>query len=687
MTADSSPSRVDGNAVLNEVRAQLAADPASALALVWPHLRHPDKQVRAEAALLAGQANRALGHHEEAASLLRTAKDETFELGLTRLSVDATMALGRSLRSLGDYDGALDNINRAYELADSIDDAQAVVESLNVLASIINSQGQHQRALDMLGRARRKAIAAGLSSTQQAIIGTNIGEIHRMLGNHAEALEALKEAYDRFKDSRDGGQQSREGGRAANANLISLGILYKRLGKSSEAYRFYEEARASAMATGDNQVVAAALNNLAGLALSENQLDKAEEMYQEALEMTRQHGSLQYQSNNLDGLGKVYLARSEMDKAIEVLGQALALAREIGYRDGELEASINLARAQLAEGDARQAIESLAPSIALSNELGDREHVISAYEIMSLAYEKLGEYKQALEYARRFHEVENIVYNEQNEERTRQLTIRFELERSNHQAEMYRLRSSYLQQAHDEAEAKVQARTAELEEAQHEIVTRLAVAAEYRDDDTGSHTRRVGRNAAAIGYAMGFPERDLHVLYTAARLHDVGKIGIPDSVLLKTDRLNADEMELMRRHTVIGARILSSGKSRILLLAENISLSHHERFDGRGYPHGLVADEIPMAARIVAVSDVLDALTHARPYKPAWPIAEALSEIASQAGRQFDADAVAACLAVFRGPGSLSPTDDTADWASLLAQLQELGARRGFPSVRRASLW
>src|SRR5690606_18802158 len=142
----------------------------------------------------------------------------------------------------------------------------------------------------------------------------------------------------------------------------------------------------------------------------------------------------------------------------------------------------------------------------------------------------------------------------------------------------------------------------------------------YRDDDTGSHTRRVGRNAAAIAFAMGFPERDVHVLYTAARLHDVGKIGIPDSVLLKTDRLTADEMELMRRHTVIGARILSSGKSRILLLAENISLSHHERYDGRGYPQQLKGEAIPMASRIVAVSDVLDALTHARPYKPAWPV-------------------------------------------------------------------
>ena len=678
MPGDQQGSDIDSD--LEQVRALLADYPARALERVGPLLDHPERQSRLMATLLAGLANRALNLHEEAVRLLGIACDEADVLFQLPVAVEANMALGRSLRHLGDYDGALERINRSYELADAIDDPQGVVDALNVQASIINSQGQHQRALDMLNRARRKAVSAGLGSAQLAIIGTNIGEIYRSMGNYADALESLKEAYDHFKD--DGVR-----GRPANANLISLGILYRRLGKIHEAERFYEEARESALATGDTQVVAAALNNLAGLALDRDDLDGAEALFVEALTMTRASGVPRYQSDNLDGLGKVHLARERLPEAMEAFGQAMEIAASIGYRDGELEAGINLARTQLASGNARLAVETLTASVALAAELGDRDHEINAYEMLSLAHERLEEYREALEFARRHHELENIVYNEQSEERTRQLTVRFELERSNHQAEMYRLRSTYHQQAHEEAEATVLARTHELEEAQHEIVTRLAVAAEYRDDDTGSHTRRVGRNAAAIAYAMGFPERDVHVLYTAARLHDVGKIGIPDSVLLKTDRLTADEMELMRRHTVIGARILSSGKSRILLLAENISLSHHERYDGRGYPQQLKGEAIPMASRIVAVSDVLDALTHARPYKPAWPVTEALSEIASQSGRQFDADVVEACLLVFRGPGSLSPTDDTRDWNTLLAQLQELGVKRGFPAVRRSSLW
>lgn len=666
--------------VLETARDQAADRPAQALHAIEPLFGHAEPEVRAQAELLAGIANHNAGKHDEALPHLERAISTAIEAGNLALAAEASLALGKCLRTLGDFDSAQQRIGEAQSMAERANNDELTVDALNLLASIIDAKGEHQRALDMLNRARRKVLTADLGDELLAKIHTNIGGVHRTLGNHSEALEHLKDAYDRFK-------AAAVNTRASTSNLIGLGNLYVRIGKTDEAKKFFEEAREAAAASGDDLVVAAALNNLAGIALEIPEVSRAENLYKEALDMSVQGGSPRYQADNLDGLGRVYLARNDLQSAGDVLNQALQLSRQLGYREGQLDAGLGLATAQLGTGQTAQAIETLKESAALADEAGDREHLIRAHEKLSHALESIGDFEGALTHARRFHEEENILYNEQSEEHTRQLTVKFELERSRHQADMYRMQTQYLQEANEDAEAKVLARTRELEEAQIEIVTRLAVAAEYRDDATGAHTRRVGRNAAAIGFAMGFPERDLEVLFTAARLHDVGKIGIPDTILHKSGRLEPDEMELMRQHTEIGARILSAGGSKLLHLTETISLWHHERFDGRGYPHGLEGEDIPVAARIVAVSDVLDALTHARPYKPAWPVSEALAEIASQRGRQFDPDAVTACLAVFSGPGALSPTDDPPDWPTLLKELQELGEERGFPAVKRSSVW
>ncbi len=194
-------------------------------------------------------------------------------------------------------------------------------------------------------------------------------------------------------------------------------------------------------------------------------------------------------------------------------------------------------------------------------------------------------------------------------------------------------------------EAKVRERTRELEAAQVEIIERLARAAEFRDDNTGQHTERVGQMAALLARQMGLPDPQVSLIRRAAPLHDVGKIGIPDAVLLKLGKLTVDEFELVKTHTTIGARILSGSRFSLLQLAEEIAFTHHERWDGNGYA-GIVQEHIPLAGRIVAVADVFDALTQKRPYKPAWPIGEAIAEIERQRRRQFDPNVVDAFMRV-----------------------------------------
>jgi len=194
-------------------------------------------------------------------------------------------------------------------------------------------------------------------------------------------------------------------------------------------------------------------------------------------------------------------------------------------------------------------------------------------------------------------------------------------------------------------EEMVEERTRDLRFAHFDTLQRLALAAEYRDDATGKHTRRVGVTSRRVADALGLPEAQVEMVGQAAPLHDVGKIAIPDHILLKKGRLTVEEFEAVKRHTTIGARILSGSASPLLRMAEEIALYHHERWDGKGYC-GLQGEEIPLPGRIVAVADALDALTHCRPYKKAWPLSAALDEIKQQRGRQFDPMVVDALLAV-----------------------------------------
>ena len=207
-------------------------------------------------------------------------------------------------------------------------------------------------------------------------------------------------------------------------------------------------------------------------------------------------------------------------------------------------------------------------------------------------------------------------------------------------------------------EDAVRARTQELEASRADVLDRLALVAEYRDDETNHHARRIGRVSALLAAGLGMTEPTLEMIEQAAGLHDVGKIAIPDTILRKPGRLTADEFAVMQTHTTAGGRILAGSRSPVLQLAERIAMTHHERWDGTGYPHGLAAAAIAPEGRVVAVADVFDALTHERPYKAAWSAAEAAAEISSGAGTQFDP----AVVAVFERhePASLvDPIDET----------------------------
>jgi putative two-component system response regulator len=217
-------------------------------------------------------------------------------------------------------------------------------------------------------------------------------------------------------------------------------------------------------------------------------------------------------------------------------------------------------------------------------------------------------------------------------------------------------------------EHRVAERTHELEETRLEVLYRLARAAEFRDDESGKHTLRVGRLAGRIAQVLGLPAETRDLIARAAPLHDIGKIGIPDGVLLKVGRLDPEERAVIETHTRIGAEILSGSRFPLLQLAEEIALSHHERWDGTGYPRRLAGHEIPLPGRIVAVADVFDALTHDRPYKRAWTMRETLAEMQACAGTQFDPAIVDVLLRIAPEAGLLEADVGGEAWHATVAR-------------------
>ena len=203
-----------------------------------------------------------------------------------------------------------------------------------------------------------------------------------------------------------------------------------------------------------------------------------------------------------------------------------------------------------------------------------------------------------------------------------------------------------LQNRGDMLENKVKHAISEISEREKETLLRLARAGEHKDFDTAMHLQRMSLYSKVIAQAIGFTEDDAEVIELAAPLHDIGKIGTPDHILLKEGPLNEEEKTIMQKHPIVGYEILQNSPSKYLQMGGEIALAHHERFDGKGYPYQLKGTSIPLSARIVAIADVLDALTSKRPYKEAWTMDKAFEYLESESGKHFDPSIISATLSI-----------------------------------------
>jgi putative nucleotidyltransferase with HDIG domain len=537
---------------------------------------------------------------------------------------------------------ALVPATQAVELARSLNDQSALARSLQWLGASFYFLSEYENALTYLLE------AIELSHKLQDLV--TLGECERISGLVYLDQGKLSEALERFEISLDLAQQT-DNQKAQSSALNNIAIIYRAFEENERALEYETQNLKLSQSIGDVKSIIRASNAIGLIHLElaeskaeedpnrEKELQAALNLFEQALKSARETQFRQAEIALLNNIGCVYMARHDPRKALEYFDAQLEVAQAFGDRKRFANGIVDSGRAHLALGHLSLAFDLIWEAHQAFEEVGAHDELAKTHKDLSAIFEARGNITLALEHFKQFHTLEASVKSDAAKQRTQTLAAKFDLEKSRLESEMYRIRT-------DELEVKVAERTQEVLDAQFEMLERLANAAEFRDSDTGTHTKRVGRIAAAVGARLGISGEDTQLLRSAAQLHDIGKIGIPDSILLKAGKLTEEEWEIMKTHTTLGAKMLEGGKSRLLQMAEEIALSHHERFDGTGYPIGLLGTAIPLTGRVVAVVDMYDALLSERPYKGAWVRADALCEIKRVAGTHFDPKVVQVFLDV-----------------------------------------
>lgn len=522
-------------------------------------------------------------------------------------------------------------------LSSDLDLTPLRAETLHLKSMVLFRQGKYPEAIQALQHTAEIRLEQGQLEGHAKCLN-NLGLIYEALGDYPQALDHFLRCLE-FLRANELSLDS-----LLSMCLVNIGKVYRELGDLENAVQSLTggiEAAERASTT----VSIAAGNNELGLVYREKGEHKAAlDAFHRALSIARTNNMRHEEAEILDTLGQTYTRAGEPRLARTTFYEAYALATSLDDKPCQANVLIGLGSLGYQEGSYVEAIEYLRQAVKLTETTHMKRQALEAHECLANCLHATGRSDEAVSHYQAVTKLQRELFRDDSERKLRKLTDQLELEKARYQADIYRQLNDVALQAKEQAEAEVRERTLALEQAQLEILTRLGIAAEYRDDKTGMHTYRVGHIAGKLAEALNLPRQQTEVIRLAARLHDVGKIGVPDAVLLKPGKFTAEEFEIMKHHTTIGARVLQGGHSELMRVAEEIALSHHERWDGGGYPQGLAGADIPLTGRIVAVADVWDALTTERTYKGAWTHDDARAEIEAQSGKQFDPEVVTAFL-------------------------------------------
>lgn len=528
---------------------------------------------------------------------------------------------------------------QARVIARAEGDSASEAEALYRLASITHGIGDPDDAFALALEAADLARSAGATLIEAYAVHL-IAVVHYQASNFSEALEHSLRSLEIYRSS---GEEADQGN-----FLNTIAAVYHSMGDNDRAIVTYESALAVSEPLGRTGFAAVVYGNIARIRASRSEYLPAVTLGRRAVDLAREEG-LEIVSSLLADLAEAYMGLADHAKAAECFAEARRVWEERAADGHDLSPATQLGvmmaegRVAMRRGAVDEAIGVLQAALETAQRTESREFELEINDLLASAFKRSGRFEEALERREEHHSRYRDMFTHATDLRVRTLQVAFEAASARQEAEIFRLRSTEPDQVQADPGVDVPFDPAA---AQLDAFERLAILAEFRDVDTGQHTKRVGDMAAEIAHAIGESPEWCERLRLAARLHDIGKVAVPDSVLLKTGPLTVEEFELMKTHTTVGHQILAGSSSPLFQLAAELALSHHEWWDGSGYPNGSAGRDTPLSGRIVAVADVFDALCSRRTYKRAWPMGEAARFVISGRGVQFDTELVEAFTAV-----------------------------------------
>ena len=568
-------------------------------------------------------ATHSLGNEPTVVDLLETArKVESTDLGRARSLVQQARVMARSRH-----------------------DEHGESEALYRLAELSYADGLHKEAFAVALEARDLAHRCGAAKSEVNALNL-IAAVQYQAANFSEALSSALAALELYRSTNE---RSSEG-----LLLNSLAVIQHSLRDTDRAIVTYEAALMANKGQDRPDLDAITLANMAKVRADRNEHLLAVSLGEAAMELAKVH-SPEFVPEILARLAIAYVSLSALDRATNCLDEADGVlrdrtARRVALSPGSV-VTVRTARGDLyvAQHLRDHALREWSDALELASHASMTEVALTLREKLANLCKEMGRFETALAHQEARYALNEEMFSRGTDLRIQTLQIQHDTEAARQQSEILRLRTTDL-------EALVVQRTDQMELFLVESLRRVAVLAEIKDTAATEHPVRVGDLAAEIAAELGESLEFVNRLRLAARLHDIGKVAVPDAVLLKPGALSLAEFEIVKTHVTLGAEMLADSSSPLVQLAAELTLSHHERWDGTGYPHGKVAESIPLSGRIVTVADVYDALISARVYKQAWASIDAINYVVAARGTQFDPRVVHAFIAVMvrRDPSLVS---------------------------------
>ena len=539
-------------------------------------------------------------------------------------------------------------VQQARVLARSQHDQAGEAESLYRLAELAYAAGLTNEAFAVALESRDLSHQCGAVSTEVSALNL-IAAVHYHAANFSEALTSAMAALELYRTT---------GKRASEGHLLNLlAVIQHGLRETDKAIVTYEAALMANKGENRPDLDAITLANMAKVRADRKEELLAVSLGESALALAKEH-TPEFVPEILARLAASYVALSALDRAANCLDEADGVLRDRTQRRVALSPGsvvmVGIARGELyvAQHLRDHALREWAEALELAAKANMTEVALQLREKLASLNREMGRFEQALLHQEARYRLNEEMLTRGAELRMRTQQIQHDTETARQQAEITRLRTT-------ELEHMVQQRTDEMQEFQVASFTKVAVMIEHYNADSEAHPERVGELSSAIALELGLDEAFAALLSDAARMHDVGKVGVSDTLLMKPGPLTAPEFDRMKTHTIHGFEILRGGQTPLLRLAAEVAYTHHERWDGSGYPRGLYRTTIPLAGRIVAVADVYDALVSERVYKRAWSAVDSLNYLIAGRGTQFDPQVVDAFIRVMlRRDPSLEPALD-----------------------------